>query len=285
MRSSRLEKRGMSPLLGRNGPLFGRWCSVMRGAWSLKIAPDPEPGQGHYYRSDHFSLARVGIPAFSISAGYRLCWKTGRFRRKRTSRSSTQKHYHQPSDEYHEDWDFREHGTDGRIWSHAGTRFRKSAVAADLEQRRRVLEARRQKSGVARPQDAFNRSFSRLSRASPQLRWSQHPHRQVPPQTNSLAAGLTSPSPAGIRSEATDSETRARPGDEKLAGPVQMNAAGGRGGQRTVPQLHEINAARLPARACSKTSSGSRSMNRSRIEPMPMMPSRCPGRHSRRTAL
>src|SRR5256885_6204437 len=38
-------------------------------AMGLTISPDPEPEQGHYYRSDHFSLGKVGIPAFSIEAG------------------------------------------------------------------------------------------------------------------------------------------------------------------------------------------------------------------------
>ena len=38
-------------------------------AFDLKLLPDPMPGAGHYYRSDHFSLARVGIPAFSVDQG------------------------------------------------------------------------------------------------------------------------------------------------------------------------------------------------------------------------
>src|ERR1051325_2095206 len=38
-------------------------------ALGLKIIPDPEPEQGHYYRSDHFSLGKVGIPAVSVDAG------------------------------------------------------------------------------------------------------------------------------------------------------------------------------------------------------------------------
>ena len=38
-------------------------------AFDLALLPDPTPGAGHYYRSDHFSLARVGIPAFSVDQG------------------------------------------------------------------------------------------------------------------------------------------------------------------------------------------------------------------------
>ncbi len=37
--------------------------------FGLKIVPDAQPGAGHYYRSDHFSLARAGVPAFSIDEG------------------------------------------------------------------------------------------------------------------------------------------------------------------------------------------------------------------------
>jgi len=37
--------------------------------FNLTIVPDPRPEAGSYYRSDHFSLSRVGIPAFSTDAG------------------------------------------------------------------------------------------------------------------------------------------------------------------------------------------------------------------------
>ncbi|MFL6450402.1 MAG: M28 family peptidase [Bryobacteraceae bacterium] len=83
------------------------WPLVQRDAkrLSLTIAPDAEPGQGHYYRSDHFSLARVGIPAFSISQGADYIGKPAGFGQQ-VLKEFNEKHYHQPSDEYHEDWDF-----------------------------------------------------------------------------------------------------------------------------------------------------------------------------------
>ena len=77
-------------------------CDAKR--FNLQIAPDPEPGQGHYYRSDHFSLARVGIPAFSISQGTDYIGKPAGFG-KSVFEDYNSKHYHQPSDEYHENWD------------------------------------------------------------------------------------------------------------------------------------------------------------------------------------
>jgi Zn-dependent M28 family amino/carboxypeptidase len=83
------------------------WPLVQRDArrMELEIKPDPQPAQGHYYRSDHFSLARVGIPAFSISAGTDYVGKPPDFG-KTTFEDYNAKHYHQPSDEYHDDWDF-----------------------------------------------------------------------------------------------------------------------------------------------------------------------------------
>jgi len=73
--------------------------------FQLAIKPDPRPEAGTYYRSDHFSFARVGIPSFSIDGGDELLGKpagTG----KRLFEDFNEHHYHQPSDEYREDWDF-----------------------------------------------------------------------------------------------------------------------------------------------------------------------------------
>jgi Zn-dependent M28 family amino/carboxypeptidase len=82
------------------------WPIVERDAkrLNLEIKPDAEPEQGHYYRSDHFSLARVGIPSFSISQGTDYIGKPANFG-KTVFEEYNSKHYHQPSDEYHEDWD------------------------------------------------------------------------------------------------------------------------------------------------------------------------------------
>ncbi|MGD0013146.1 MAG: M20/M25/M40 family metallo-hydrolase [Bryobacteraceae bacterium] len=73
--------------------------------FNLVIQPDPEPEQGHFYRSDHFSFARAGIPSFSIDQGNEVLGKPPGWG-ERAVREFEEKHYHQPSDEYHDDWDF-----------------------------------------------------------------------------------------------------------------------------------------------------------------------------------
>ena len=73
--------------------------------FGLEIQPDPHPEQGHYYRSDHFSFAHAGVPAFSINPGSKFPGRAAEYGAERFGEYNT-KRYHQPSDEYREDWDF-----------------------------------------------------------------------------------------------------------------------------------------------------------------------------------
>jgi Zn-dependent M28 family amino/carboxypeptidase len=73
--------------------------------FGLGIRPDAQPSAGHYYRSDHFSMARGGVPAFSIGEGMKfkghdLAWADAQ------AKDYVKNHYHQPSDEFQENWDF-----------------------------------------------------------------------------------------------------------------------------------------------------------------------------------
>ena len=83
------------------------WPTVEEAArrMELTIKPEAHPEQGHYYRSDHFSLAHAGVPAFSISLGTDYYGKPPGYGEK-VFEEYNDKHYHQPSDEYHDDWDF-----------------------------------------------------------------------------------------------------------------------------------------------------------------------------------
>jgi Zn-dependent M28 family amino/carboxypeptidase len=84
------------------------WPTIQKvaKAFDLALEADPTPGAGHYYRSDHFSLARVGIPAFSIDQGDLFVGQTPEWGRKQ-GEDYVAHNYHQPSDEYRADWDFR----------------------------------------------------------------------------------------------------------------------------------------------------------------------------------
>jgi Zn-dependent M28 family amino/carboxypeptidase len=72
---------------------------------NLQIAPDDRPEAGHYFRSDHFSFAHAGIPAFSVGHATEFAGKPEGFGQKANEEYNS-KHYHQPSDEFQADWDF-----------------------------------------------------------------------------------------------------------------------------------------------------------------------------------
>jgi Zn-dependent M28 family amino/carboxypeptidase len=73
--------------------------------FGFAISPDSEPEAGHYYRSDHFSFARAGIPSFSIDDGEDVLGKPAGTGKKQHDDYNDNR-YHQPTDEYHDDWDF-----------------------------------------------------------------------------------------------------------------------------------------------------------------------------------
>ncbi len=75
-------------------------------AFNLQIQPERQPMAGLYYRSDHFSLARVGVPAFSIDEGTLFEGHPAEWGRQQKDDYDDQ-HYHRPSDEYRENMDFR----------------------------------------------------------------------------------------------------------------------------------------------------------------------------------
>ena len=96
---------GSVTMIGADRMTFFPTISRVTGAMSLKIIPDQAPEQGSFYRSDHFSLAKVGVPAFSIKQGLDVAGlppDAGRA----MSRQYRDKHYHQASDEFDPTWDF-----------------------------------------------------------------------------------------------------------------------------------------------------------------------------------
>jgi Zn-dependent M28 family amino/carboxypeptidase len=71
----------------------------------LEIEADQRAHLGVFYRSDHFSMAQAGVPAFSVAAGMRLKDKPQDFARK-AMQEFNDKAYHSPQDEFKPEWDF-----------------------------------------------------------------------------------------------------------------------------------------------------------------------------------
>lgn len=72
------------------------WIERRATEQGRRLIPDPAPQAGGFYRSDHFPLAKMGVPALFAAAGF-----TGH---NAASRDYVQNRYHQPSDEWTPDW-------------------------------------------------------------------------------------------------------------------------------------------------------------------------------------
>ncbi|MCZ2389545.1 MAG: M28 family peptidase [Acidobacteria bacterium] len=68
------------------------------------IKDDPDPGQGFFFRSDHFPFAKAGVPAVNFSHGSDFIDKSNKDAAKFLF-EYTEKYYHQVGDEYHDWWD------------------------------------------------------------------------------------------------------------------------------------------------------------------------------------
>ena len=88
------ERTSFYPIVEKTARVFG-----------FEIQPDAEPGAGHYYRSDHFSLARVGVPSFSINTGVKFAGHPAAWGKAQAD-DYTAKRYHSVSDEYRPRMDF-----------------------------------------------------------------------------------------------------------------------------------------------------------------------------------
>lgn len=68
------------------------------------VKPNPHPERGYYYRSDHFEFAKKGVPMMYAKSGHDHREHGPEFG-KAKSDEYIAKYYHQPSDEYTDDWD------------------------------------------------------------------------------------------------------------------------------------------------------------------------------------
>jgi Zn-dependent M28 family amino/carboxypeptidase len=75
--------------------------------WQKRVVtPDEFPDRGYYYRSDQFSLAKIGVPGVYLHSGVNVIGKPEGWGKQQLEQWIQTK-YHQPSDEYDETWDLR----------------------------------------------------------------------------------------------------------------------------------------------------------------------------------
>lgn len=82
------------------------------------VKPDPHPDRGYFYRSDHFNLAKKGIPAIFPNPGTEFIGKPKGY--KATVDSLSDANYHTVNDEINEYWDLSGMVQDVRLFFKAG---------------------------------------------------------------------------------------------------------------------------------------------------------------------
>ncbi|MEM7454403.1 MAG: M28 family peptidase [Planctomycetota bacterium] len=88
--------------------------------WQKRIVVgDQFPERGFYYRSDQFSLAKIGVPGVYLGSGTAVIGKPAGWGREQL-RTWTETTYHQVSDEYSDDWDMRGALQDARLLFYVG---------------------------------------------------------------------------------------------------------------------------------------------------------------------
>lgn len=99
----------LSDILEKEANLLGR-----------TVKPDPYPDRGYFYRSDHFNMAKIGIPAIFPNPGTEYIDKGENFLAVRDSVADA--NYHTVNDEINEYWDLSGAEMDTRLFFRTGFR-------------------------------------------------------------------------------------------------------------------------------------------------------------------
>ena len=89
------------------------------------FTPDAHPESGGFFRSDHFSFAKQGLPAISFHSGQDLV-KGGVEAGRKAGEAFTRDKYHQPADEFDPNWDLSGMAQDLSILFDLGTQLANS---------------------------------------------------------------------------------------------------------------------------------------------------------------
>jgi Zn-dependent M28 family amino/carboxypeptidase len=93
-------------VLGETKSSLGPELAALIKPRGMRISPDAHSERGYFYRSDHFSFAKAGVPSVSIGEGEDFVGRPAGWGLQQAEDYNT-KRYHQPGDEYDPTWDLR----------------------------------------------------------------------------------------------------------------------------------------------------------------------------------
>ncbi|OCC23893.1 peptidase M28 [Croceicoccus estronivorus] len=92
-------------VVGMGKSRLDAYLSAALGREGRHATPDQNPEKGYYYRSDHFSFAKRGVPMLYLDGGEDLI-HGGRAAGAAYAEDYTEHRYHAPGDEYDPDWNW-----------------------------------------------------------------------------------------------------------------------------------------------------------------------------------
>ena len=114
-------------------PHLGNWeigapFFIARGISILVLTqPEPNPERGSYFRSDHFSFAKLGVPMFDGGSGEDLI-DGGTAKGHAAVLDYIANRYHKPQDEFNPNWDYTGQVQDLQLFYQLGRTYADGAM-------------------------------------------------------------------------------------------------------------------------------------------------------------
>ena len=107
-------------IVGYGYSQLDKYVAVVLKKYGRYATPDPSPEKGGYFRSDHFSFAKVGVPSLDLAKGVDDV-AHGKEWGKAESEKWIMENYHKPSDNYEPDkWNFEGMIEDIKVYFETG---------------------------------------------------------------------------------------------------------------------------------------------------------------------
>jgi len=91
-------------VVGYGNSQMDEYLSAVSAIQGREVVPEPTPEKGYFYRSDHFNLAKKGVPMLYAEAGLKVRDKPAGYGQTESERYLKER-YHKAADEVHPEWD------------------------------------------------------------------------------------------------------------------------------------------------------------------------------------
>jgi Zn-dependent M28 family amino/carboxypeptidase len=118
------------PVVGLGKSSLDDWIRALAETQGRVVVPEAFPDKGAYYRSDHLSFARAGVPSTYLDAGTEVLGKPPGWGQKR-HREWEEANYHQPTDDLTADWDLSGAVEDVQLLFHLGHKVAEAPLAPE----------------------------------------------------------------------------------------------------------------------------------------------------------